>query len=115
MSYEKQTWANGDVITANKLNHMEDGIAGGGGVLVVHSVYDEQTEISTLDKTWQQIHDALVAGCIVNTVQIADDEVISTFITDAWYDSGEEEGYKVDVSGVPFATDSENGYPHNSK
>jgi len=29
MGYEKQTWANGDVITANKLNHMEDGIAGG--------------------------------------------------------------------------------------
>ena len=28
MSYEKQTWATGDVITANKLNHMEDGIAG---------------------------------------------------------------------------------------
>lgn len=26
MSYEKQTWANGDVITANKLNHIENGI-----------------------------------------------------------------------------------------
>lgn len=26
MAYEKQTWANGDVITAEKLNHMEDGI-----------------------------------------------------------------------------------------
>ena len=28
MSYTKQTWANGDIITASKLNHMEDGIAG---------------------------------------------------------------------------------------
>ena len=28
MSYSKQTWANLDVITAGKLNHMEDGIAG---------------------------------------------------------------------------------------
>ncbi len=37
MSYEKQTWANGDVITANKLNHMEDGIAGaGGGILKIN-------------------------------------------------------------------------------
>lgn len=26
--YEKQTWENGDVITAEKLNHMEDGIKG---------------------------------------------------------------------------------------
>lgn len=26
MSYEKQTWATGDVITAEKLNHIESGI-----------------------------------------------------------------------------------------
>lgn len=58
MSYEKNTWNKGDVITANKLNHMEDGIADGGGVLVVNSVYDEQADTTTLDKTWQQIHDA---------------------------------------------------------
>lgn len=30
MSYTKQTWATGDIITAEKLNHMEDGIAGAG-------------------------------------------------------------------------------------
>lgn len=30
MSYEKQTWATGDIVTADKLNHMEDGIAAGG-------------------------------------------------------------------------------------
>lgn len=30
MSYVKNTWAKGDIITAEKLNHMEDGIAGGG-------------------------------------------------------------------------------------
>ena len=30
MAYEKQTWATGDTITAQKLNHMEDGIAAGG-------------------------------------------------------------------------------------
>ena len=30
MAYEKQTWANGDVITQEKLNHIEDGIAGAG-------------------------------------------------------------------------------------
>ena len=26
MAYEKQTWTTGEVITAEKLNHMEDGI-----------------------------------------------------------------------------------------
>ena len=31
MSYTKQTWATGDTVTATKLNHIEDGIAGAGG------------------------------------------------------------------------------------
>lgn len=29
MAYEKQTWVTGEVITAEKLNHIEEGIAGG--------------------------------------------------------------------------------------
>lgn len=28
MSYDKTTWASGDVVTSAKLNHIEDGIAG---------------------------------------------------------------------------------------
>ena len=31
MSYTKQTWATGDTVTADKLNHMEDGIDSAGG------------------------------------------------------------------------------------
>lgn len=29
MNYEKTTWQNGDIITAEKLNNIEDGIANG--------------------------------------------------------------------------------------
>lgn len=57
MSYVKQTWQTGDVVTSAKLNHMEDGIAAAGSVLVVHDVD------GTLDKTWQEIHDALPLVC----------------------------------------------------
>lgn len=60
MSYDKQNWQTGDVITANKLNHIEDGIANGGGVLVINAYFDEQTDKATLDKTWQEIHDAII-------------------------------------------------------
>lgn len=60
MAYEKQTWACGDTISAEKLNHMEDGIAnaGGGGTsfLEVHEIYSEDR--GRLDKTWQEIWDA---------------------------------------------------------
>lgn len=31
MAYEKQTWSCGETITADKLNHMEDGIMESGG------------------------------------------------------------------------------------
>lgn len=60
MSYEKQNWKNGDVITETKLNHMEDGIAtGGGGVLVVGVTAEGST--GTLTNTWQEIYDAKMA------------------------------------------------------
>ena len=60
MSYDPTIWKSGDVVTSAKLNKIENGIAdaaggGGGGVLVVHR--GETTPI-TLDKTWQEIHDA---------------------------------------------------------
>ena len=40
MAYEKQTWHTGDVITESKLNHMEDGIANA-GALVIHLIASE--------------------------------------------------------------------------
>ena len=40
MSYEKQTWQTGDVVTSAKLNHMEDGIAGGGVLVVTATLGD---------------------------------------------------------------------------
>lgn len=72
MSYDKQNWQTGDVITANKLNHIEDGIAGagGGGMLVISAVYDEQTDTTTLDKTWQEIHDATFSIIITDNPMI---------------------------------------------
>lgn len=42
MAYEKQTWVTGEVITEEKLNHMEDGIAGDSGELYFINV--EATE-----------------------------------------------------------------------
>lgn len=36
MAYTKQTWECGDTITAEKLNHMEDGIADASGGVLLH-------------------------------------------------------------------------------
>jgi hypothetical protein len=53
MAYTPNTWATGDTITAQKLNNMEQGIAGAGALFVNIDV-----DFGTLDKTWQEIHDA---------------------------------------------------------
>lgn len=68
MSYEKTVWTKGDIITSEKLNKIEEGIAGGTLVIGGFS-YDGDAFTGTSDKTWQEIDDALVAGvrCIVVT------------------------------------------------
>ena len=58
MSYEKQTWANGDVITAEKLNHIEDGVGGDTFYVKFKSDMGQQT----CDKTYEQILAAYNAG-----------------------------------------------------
>ena len=69
MAYEKQTWQCGETITADKLNHMEDGIeeccSGGGSALIVKVDHIEETDDAILihyDKTYQEVKDAYDAG-----------------------------------------------------
>lgn len=114
MAYTKQNWQSGDTISATKLNHMEDGIAGGGGggVLIVHGTISGDT--MTLDHTWQEIHDALAVieyreepanitriGWMV-IVGIEDGVYFCDFI---------EQGGNT----ASFDTDNANGYPSVTK
>lgn len=50
MSYEKTTWNDGDIISAEKMNNIQNGIANldenGGGVLIVNLVEVEEEEES---------------------------------------------------------------------
>lgn len=60
MAYTPKTWQCGDTITAEDLNHIEQGVANAGGgsaLLAVNISYDEQGR-GRLDKTWQEIYDA---------------------------------------------------------
>ena len=64
MSYTKQTWVTGDIITANKMNHMEDGIAdadGGNQIEYLH-FQDPTATPHVLDKTYGEIKALLEAG-----------------------------------------------------
>ena len=66
MSYIKTTWETGDVITAEKLNKMEDGIESAGGddsVFIVNIDAEDSggTITATADKTRQEMSAAVEA------------------------------------------------------
>ena len=79
MSYEKKEWQTGEVITAEKLNHIENGI--NSNIFIVNIIIEEETVVRAtnetmlrvtpatttmkLDKTWQEIYDAIEDGKIV--------------------------------------------------
>lgn len=118
--YEKQTWVTGEVITKEKLNYMEDGIANGGGSFVIG--VDQET--GTLNKTWKEIHDALISGQYVVCISDGDNIVgvsrVEAALTQFSPGSSSAE-YDVILSSCNFLdhhmvfidckADSENGYP----
>lgn len=60
MSYTPTTWTTGDTITATAMNKIEQGIANAGGVLICNS--SVVNSVYTLDKTVQEIYNAMLAG-----------------------------------------------------
>ena len=75
----------------------------GGGVLVVHDVD------GTLDKTWQEIHDAMLAGVVV--IELTQTDVFA--VQRAYYYSKTGE-YKVNTDYGSYNTSSAGGYPARS-
>lgn len=114
--YEKQTWNTGDVITEEKLNHMEDGISNAGGVMVVNANYDESTSISTLDKTWKEIYDCLSSGVPCYVKDVADERNVSLaqLLACAYNENASVFECHVWTSsiGQVYTTESESGFPY---
>lgn len=65
MAYNKTTWQNGDTITAEKLNNMENGIADSPIFTVTITGSDNNY---TSDKTYNEIEQAFLAGKLVRAV-----------------------------------------------
>lgn len=105
MAYEKNTWVTGDIVTSAKLNHMEDGIEGAYEVMVI-----DDTD-GTLDKTWQEIYDAMSQGklCVVRTDKgDLEGGITANMVTSIYFTS--EEG-AVYAGQATYITSSTTGYP----
>lgn len=75
MTYVKQTWTTGDVITAEKLNNIEDGIESADEGIspyfkIIGTPNEDGTAI-TLDKTYAEIAQALANGKCPTIIVVA--------------------------------------------
>ena len=118
MSYEKNTWKTGDVITSTKLNRMEDGIANAGGILVIGGLTVGMNQTSyqftgAADKTWQEIDNALAAGVRCVVVGSGMGGHIQLIVSGTRCDNENYIFYISDGQNDPisFTTTSADGYP----
>lgn len=135
MAYTKQNWECGDLITADKMNHIEDGIeeASSGGVLTVNVVTTDPALNQSrseapllragggggitdtwLDKTWQQIYDAFPnvrinwsGGSVTSGFQIVS-EVINTSLDGCAVKTG---ATSTGIGLFTFVAETTDGYP----
>lgn len=75
----------------------------GGGVLVVHSTND----YTTLDKTWQEIHDAALNGIVVLSEE-SGSQLLAQYLHEVVI-SGDE--YQVGFGDTYYIASSADGYP----
>lgn len=123
MSYTKHTWTDGELVTAAKMNNIENGIeeassggSGGGGVLVVHATPSD--DAITLDKTWQEIKDADAVSVVFdNTLENARSFFFCSSVFERVRPGGGEKQYVVRVrdfdnaQNMDFIASSASGYP----
>ena len=77
MAYEPKTWSCGDVITANDLNHIEQGIAESGGCDCGYEC--EETRITAFDGSiTTEAQDEIFAGTFTPTQEISGDTITVT-------------------------------------
>ena len=114
MAYEPTNWKPGDVVTSSKLNKMEQGIAGG-GALIVYSAFDSQTERYTLDKTYAEIYAAVSTMPVIILAEGAYgyniEYITSVFAGDGIFEVDTVYMGSGELDLAEYVTDSENGYP----
>lgn len=109
MAYTKQTWVDGEVITAGKLNHIEDGLAGVAMVIDAEP-YGEDSQI--LNKTWLEIKNALLAGALCEVRSVFEDDGILNIALEQVLSCGDAQGLlTIATSMTEYTAETENSYP----
>lgn len=72
MAYVKTNWQTGDIVTADKLNKLEDGVLSGGSAQVLTLTTDEATSITTINASWDDLYNTITSGKAVGIVHTTD-------------------------------------------
>lgn len=108
MAYVPTVWATGDIITAEKLNKAEQGIANAGIVLTIVPEYDPVNYTYTIRQDASYIKDAIEAGKLVyvtafQTVTVPDEPPIFDFAGIVTSISEDDDSVSVYVSSTSAA------------
>lgn len=116
MSYTQQTWVTGDTITAAKLNNMEQGIASAGGGPLLVTVGPAQDGINKVfDKTWAEIHDAILSsGVTIIEREVGDGYEYNTLMPLNNVDHDPEAGYIVVAGDTEYLATTADSYPQTN-
>ena len=97
------------------VSKIADAYSGGaGGMLVVHAVPDTETaNIITLDKTWKEIHDAMLSSGAIISFPDTDNGQVVTLITNAGYNTIRRTFVVGNIDGA-YETNRPDGYPYKN-
>ena len=99
MGYIPTEWETGDVITAEKLNKAENGIAGAGPYIVQIDSYDPETSDAILDASFEDVYNAVSAGRLVMMQDEQTTKNVSiSFLMGTSYNPAENVLYPYDVT-----------------
>ena len=97
MAYSPTEWKTGDVISAEKLNKLENGVAGGGGggssgLFPITLTWNADWSTASLNKTFAEIKTAIESGLFpyVTSISDASEYALSIYALQQIYGSDSE-------------------------
>lgn len=117
MSYNKTTWKTGDIVTAEKMNNIENGIFninnGNFDNFITFSEYDTESGVIVLDKSYNQIAQMINNGIypIIKTLNLlnnSEEENIGFYFIKNMFFNNNGAGINVDIGNNNLVFTAEN-------
>lgn len=113
MAYKKQTWTDGEIVSSEKLNHIEQGLNNVTNVMTVSINYDKDKENYFIPYPWNGLYEIFITNNTPIICKTTSDNGDSfEYVTNI---TSSDTKYSVSTSEREFFTDTETGYPYKIK